>query len=336
MADVSNLYYNGESYEIKDATARSRMLPAGGSTGYILKKNSNTDYDAVWGEYEGRTSIPDGGTKGQILAKNSDSNGDVGWYSPGNTPSSAWYLPQGIQEYHVMAAYQFVGRNLESQALVNVNHGMPLTLTKSSSSVTWSSEKGFFIPATANEGLINDILKESYANIYSVAFGYSGLRTGQGDDQSSYQNKGAGGFVANEKRYLTLRGIKSNNTYLNYPTMNESFNSLKAMYASAYYDADPTEGTPAESVSKGVLACDWQTPQSRFYKNLAWYPNPGTDVTVVDYSSRIASPTLLFGQFQTVNFVSYYVTALVIYNISLTYDQHQELCENIIALGGIE
>lgn len=336
MPDVSNLYYNGTSYEIKDATARSRMLPAGGNAGYILKKNSNTDYDTVWGEYEGGTSIPDGGTKGQILAKNSDSNGDISWYSPGNTPSSAWYLPQGVQEYHVMAAYQFVGRDTEYNARQNVNHGMPLTLTKSSSSVTWSSEKGFFIPATANEGLKNDILKESYANIYSVAFGYSDLRTGKGTNQSDYVNKGAGGFVANEKRYLTLRGIKSSNAYLNQPTMNESFNSTRAMYANIYRDADPIEGTPAESVSKGVFACDWQTPQSTLYRNQAWIPNPGTDVTIVDYSSRIASPTVLFGQFQTVNFVSFYVTALVIYNISLTPEQHGELSDNIRALGGIE
>ena len=38
MADVSKVNVNGESYDIKDVTARARNLPAGGTTGQILRQ----------------------------------------------------------------------------------------------------------------------------------------------------------------------------------------------------------------------------------------------------------------------------------------------------------
>lgn len=52
-------------------------VPAGGSTGKILVKKSGTDYDTEWQTKP--TGIPNGGTTGQIIKKQSGNDGDVAW-----------------------------------------------------------------------------------------------------------------------------------------------------------------------------------------------------------------------------------------------------------------
>ena len=55
-------------------------IPAGGSTGKILVKKSGTDYDTEWQTKP--TGIPNGGTTGQIIKKQSGNDGDVAWENP--------------------------------------------------------------------------------------------------------------------------------------------------------------------------------------------------------------------------------------------------------------
>lgn len=55
-------------------------IPAGGSTGKILVKKSNNDYDTEWQTKP--TGIPNGGTTGQIIKKQSGNDGDVAWSNP--------------------------------------------------------------------------------------------------------------------------------------------------------------------------------------------------------------------------------------------------------------
>lgn len=60
-------------------------VPEGGTTGQVLKKKSNTDYDTEWADESGGGSehgIPSGGTANQILAKNSATDYDVHWVDP--------------------------------------------------------------------------------------------------------------------------------------------------------------------------------------------------------------------------------------------------------------
>lgn len=57
----------------------SSSLPPGGTTGQILKKQSDTNGDASWETLTIPTEIPSGGSTGQILAKASPTNGDVAW-----------------------------------------------------------------------------------------------------------------------------------------------------------------------------------------------------------------------------------------------------------------
>lgn len=61
-------------------------VPAGGTTGQVLKKSSNNDHAIQWGGVDG--TLPSGGAKGQFLVKNSAASHDVSWASPdGMIPS---------------------------------------------------------------------------------------------------------------------------------------------------------------------------------------------------------------------------------------------------------
>lgn len=69
-------------------------VPTGGTTGQVLKKKSNTNYDTEWGSVE---ALPTGGTTGQALVKHSNSNYDVEWanQSGGADPATATPLMDG-------------------------------------------------------------------------------------------------------------------------------------------------------------------------------------------------------------------------------------------------
>ena len=54
-------------------------VPAGGTTGQVLKKKSNTDYDTEWSDEEGGVGVPAGGTTGQVLKKKSNTDYDTEW-----------------------------------------------------------------------------------------------------------------------------------------------------------------------------------------------------------------------------------------------------------------
>ncbi len=64
-------------------TITVQPLPAGGTTGQVLVKNSGTNYDAGWNS----SNLPTGGTVNQILAKNSSTNYDASWFTPATLPS---------------------------------------------------------------------------------------------------------------------------------------------------------------------------------------------------------------------------------------------------------
>lgn len=63
------------------ADSDSNKLPTGGSTGQVLAKNTNSDYDVGW--VDQTDALPDGGDSGQVLTKNSSTDGDASWETPG-------------------------------------------------------------------------------------------------------------------------------------------------------------------------------------------------------------------------------------------------------------
>ena len=312
MADVSKVNVNGESYDIKDVTARARNIPAGGTTGQILRKSSGTDYDAAWSEELGPASgIPTGGTTGQILVKQSDDDYDAGWYTPGHLPTGTWYLPTGVSESNVIAAWQFVGRSSEAEALININEGTEYALVKSGVDVVWNSDSGFYIPAGKTVGLNNAVLASAYANILSAAFGFSGLSIASG-------NKHAGGLTPASSRALLLRGLQYDEGFVNQFMINNHATSGSPIYkASTLYD-------------NGVLAGNW------FASDRALYYNGETQSLASGQNAGSASGILL-GQptgTSASNSVPFYVTAFVLYNITLSATQHMDLANNIRGLGG--
>lgn len=73
-------------------------LPTGGSTGQVLAKSTNSDYDVGW--VDQTDALPDGGASGQVLTKNSSASGDASWKTPA-TPSNP--LPTGGTSGQVLA-----------------------------------------------------------------------------------------------------------------------------------------------------------------------------------------------------------------------------------------
>ena len=71
----------------------------------------------------------------------------------GRRRSQAWWLPSGISETNVQAAYQFKGATSESNAYYNLVNSSTYSLSKNNASVSWTSDKGVFIPAVYGAGL---------------------------------------------------------------------------------------------------------------------------------------------------------------------------------------
>jgi len=87
-----------------------------------------------------------------------------------------WWLPSGISESDVLAAYQFKGAVSETYALQNIKNSATYSLSKIGTPV-WDSANGFTIPAVANTGLNNNDI----GLISSVAVRFSDLNTTSND-----------------------------------------------------------------------------------------------------------------------------------------------------------
>lgn len=313
MADAKKFKIGGTWYYVKDETARTAASAAQTTANGKLSDapSDGKEYlrkNGAWAEPSGGGSgVPDGGTIGQVLAKRSDADGDAGWYSLRDLPKKKWYLVDGITESNVIAAYQFVDRLDEAEALLNVNDGTEYPLSKVLGTETWSLGQGFFIPATQNAGLNNTALAGLYANFLSAAFGFSG-----GPDSV---NSIGPGITPNLTRILELNSYISR--HLQKPVM------------SAYSGSAGYVGP--SMAENGVLAGNWENPPKMYRDGAALsLTTPG------NVYGPGTSRNKVFGQMNgNETFASCYVTALVFYNVTLTAAQHLELSDNIHALGGI-
>jgi hypothetical protein len=84
--DVSNLILNGVPIEIGNVDLNpDSLVPAGGTDGQVLTKQSATDYDTAWEDVP--EGIPAGGLDGQVLTKQSGTSFDADWESlPADIP----------------------------------------------------------------------------------------------------------------------------------------------------------------------------------------------------------------------------------------------------------
>ena len=330
MADFSKVTVNGTTYNVKDATARTAASAAQTTANSKLSDapSDGKQYarkDGVWSEVEATGSgVPDGGTIGQVLAKRSDTDGDAGWYNLRHLPSDKWYLPDGIVESDVIAAYQFVDRLNEAEALININEGTEYALTKVRSNIYWNDVTGFEIGPFENCGLTNDTLRQTLStNMYGAAFGFSDA------SMTSTSHRIIGGLKIAVNRYLAIRGWESS-----IGIARDSFD-LPAINWGA---SATVYNTQARLGSNGVFGGNWSSTSELFYngisQSLGKRPNDPVSGSITNTPLIIGQPDVSQDSNHVV--LKFCVSAMVFYNKILTAAQHLQLSNNIHALGGID
>lgn len=227
-------------------------------------------------------------------------------YSP-----RAWWLPDGITEDNVLAAYQFVDRETEADALININDGTKYALAKLSTEL-WNRETGFYIPGAGGAGLDNDQLRGQYNSLACAVFGYSGaIITG---------SHAIGGVEWTYRRSLELRGLGTGTVYQR-TTINRTNTGTAPVYVS------PTI-QPA-----GVLGGNWLTTSEMYKDGIVVTTAEGTNYNVNTTRASVIGQAGAAGASFDVS--PFYVTAAVFYKTALSADEHKEVAENIMQLGGI-
>ena len=133
--------------------------------------------------------LPSGGTIGQVLAKKSSTSGDVGWYNVDALPIDKWYLTDGITENNVLAAFKFVHRLNDDQALTQVNEknlvngSTPIKLSTSGSPVR-NNDTGYYVPF--NSCLDSSALRA--CNISAIVMRISDVSLGSNSRQGYQQH----------------------------------------------------------------------------------------------------------------------------------------------------
>lgn len=82
-ADEAILSAGEASRSAERAEAAARAFPTGGTTGQVLKKASDADYDTEWADESGGGGLPEGGQVGDLLTKISASG--AGWVTPASS-----------------------------------------------------------------------------------------------------------------------------------------------------------------------------------------------------------------------------------------------------------
>lgn len=221
-----------------------------------------------------------------------------------------WWLPTGITEDQVIGAWQFVDRNSEAEALINVNNGTEYALTNNNSQ--WNSAVGFYFPNSGGCNLRSATLKSmSTSSIYSVAFGFAGLDT-------TTSNRAAGGYVHARTQMLVLRGILTSTSYLNKFTIRGKPSDKNWLGPQLY--------------ESGVLSANFGDALSQMFYNGSLQSLSSNSGTTGDVYQNDG----IWGQTGSAGTTSAFsMNACVMYRIELTAEQHLELTQNIKALGGL-
>ena len=235
-----------------------------------------------------------------------------------------WYLVNDLTESDVLAAFQFVGRHSMADALLNLNESeYPYALTQTSNEVTWSAERGFYIPNKYGEGLkCPDIFVYNQTPLAAI-FGYNGMLQTTGDSF-------AGGITMHKAgSVLELRGYTSSGWYTNAISCN-----CRSTDDTALIKSTSTGKTPGT----GVVSCDWGDTNKIYFDGY----EVNTESAGRTETGSAQHYTNVFGQHDFQNtyetasiFASFYITAAVLYKTALTASDHYELYNRIRGLGGV-
>ena len=227
------------------------------------------------------SGIPSGGKTGQVLAKSSDESSAIGWYNINRLPSGKWYLPQGVEEEDVIAAFQFRYAEDVDEALKSINANEYILTRTSSTLVEWSGVDGFRIPNQANQGLVNTTIAAS--PIGTVAIKYADAETGS--KQIGLIFKDRSHFIL-AKYYAVVS--RMNDDYFGPPNdiyqdvrrpvvasgehTDEGFVGFTQKGISCYYSS-----MIAENATNGILSCNFSNDTS--VNNVKLYSS-GNDMTL--------------------------------------------------------
>ena len=265
--------------------------------------------------------IPSGGTIGQVLAKNSNESGSVGWYDMNDLPKSKWYLPAGISESQVIAAFLFGGAKSETAALRSVNSGSVYTLDKNLNPA-WDSQKGFNVQGA--KGLKNDSLANLYQSMVTVVICFSDVNTSDikpcylFNPHRSIKAIGATVSGADGERW-NAPGFKISTTG------GESYDETFAYISNS------------GAVSQGVLAVD-------FSRNILYIDGIGRVCISrnVDYFGMYESGFIAggvgndgTGLLDVNQHKSAFIHSMIFFNTSLSADMHVSLATEIKRMRGI-
>ena len=136
-----------DSFKIRESTSdeweniqfsiNSPGVPAGGTIGQVLAKNSATDYDTEWINLSG---IPSGGATGQRLVKASGTDYDTVWQ---DIPSPALYF-QNVAVSATTGDIATVTNSsiMSNYVLVECVFANPASIT---TDVTWTTSNGSLV-----------------------------------------------------------------------------------------------------------------------------------------------------------------------------------------------
>lgn len=219
-----------------------------------------------------------------------------------------WWLPSGVSESDVLAAYQFKGAVSETYSFYNLVNSSAYLLSKNNASVTWTIDKGVFIPAVWGAGLAG--FNQGYV---SCAIRFSEV------DVNANTEVGLTSPI--DGYYLMAKTAVGTNPGTFYKT--PGFSTATGDNQSASRSNEPmANGVLGYTRSLGKL---YQNGQLKSLTTYTWSGAYYADSISIGHATR--QPQGAYRELGSV-----YIQAAVFYNIALSDAQHVELAEKMNAI----
>lgn len=219
-----------------------------------------------------------------------------------------WWLPSGISEGDVLAAYQFKGAVSETYSFYNLVNSSNYLLSKNDAGVTWTIDKGIYIPGGNSWGVGLVGFNQGYV---SCAIRFS--------DVDVNANTEVGLTSPIDGYYLMAKTASDSGSYFKTPGFSNATGDNQSASRSN------------ESMANGVLGYTrslgklYQNGQLKSLTGYTWsgayYP---IIVSIGQASRQPQGPYRALG--------SVYIQAAVFYNVELSDAQHVELAEKMNAI----
>ena len=221
----------------------------------------------------------------------------------GRRRAQKWWLPSGVLESDVLAAYQFKNSISETSSYNNLVNPGTYTLYKNNANVGWVIDKGVFIPAYHKAGL--DGFGKGYI---SCAIRFSDVDVNANTEI---------GLTSPINGYYLSAKTASGSTYYKTPGCSKALSENQPLSRSN------------ESMSNGVLG--YTRSLDKLYQNgvLKTLTTSNWTTAGSPYYCSIGNATRQSAPARTMGTV--YIQAVVFYDVALSDDQHAELAEKMNA-----